>query len=146
MRIYKPIKFKGARRRITKQSLIDTGANISLIPIELARHIGAWRTNQNVNVKGVHGQQRPLPLGKIGIFFPDLGNKGGYFLVAVSDVEEVPIIGMDVLKPLGINIDTKTEELSIKHEVWEAFKTLSGIGIAFFLGVKIIEKLFEEEQ
>jgi len=53
---------------------------------------------------------------------------------------------MDVLKSLGINIDTKTEELSIKHEVWEAFKTLSGIGVAFFLGVKIIEKLFEEEQ
>jgi len=146
MRIHKLIKFKGARKEIIEQSLIDTGASISLIPIESARRVGAWRTDQNVNVVGVHGQSRALPLGKVGIFFPDLGDKGGDFIVAVSDVEKEPIIGMDILKPLGISIDTKTGELSIKNEVWEAFKTLSGIGIAIFLGVKILEKLFEKEQ
>ena len=64
----------------------------------------------------------------------------------ISDVEKEPIIGMDVLKPLGIGIETKTGELSIKNEIWEAFKTISGIGVAFFLGVKILEKLFEEEK
>jgi len=44
------------------------------------------------------------------------------------------------LKPLGIGIETKTGELSIKNEIWEAFKTISGIGVTFFLGVKILEK------
>ena len=146
MRIYKPIKFRGARDETIRESLIDTGASISLIPRELAITVGAWHTDQYVDVTGVHGQSRALPIGKIGIFFPALGDKGGYFLVAVSDVEKEPIIGMDVLKPLGISIETKTEELSIKNEIWEAFKTISGIGVAFFLGVKILEKLFEEEK
>ncbi len=114
MRIYRPIKFKGANKEITKPSLIDTGDSISLIPIELAWCVGVWRTNQDVNVIVVHGQQRRPPLGKVGIFFPDLGNKGGDFLVAVSDVEKESIIGMNILRTLGINIDTKTGELSIK--------------------------------
>lgn len=146
MTIYKPIKFRGAKGEIIEQSLIDTGASISMIPIELAMRVGAWRTDQNVNVVGVHKQARSLPLGKVGIFFPNLGEKGGYCIVAVTDVEKEPIIGMDILTPLGISIDTKTKELSIKNEVWEAFKTFSGIGVVIFLGVKILEKLFEEEQ
>ena len=144
MRIYKPIKFQGRKGETVKNSLIDTGASISLIPIELARLVGARRTDHYVNVTGVHGQSRNLPIGQIGIFFPDLGDKGGNFLVAISDVEKDPIIGMDVLRPLGISIDTKTGELSIKNEIWEAFKTLSALGVAFFFGIKILEKLFEE--
>ena len=144
--IYKSVKFRGARGETIRESLIDTGASISLIPRELAITVGAWRTSQYINVTGVHGKSRVLPIGKIGIFFPTLEDKGGYFFVAVSDVEKEPIIGMDVLKPLGIGIETKTGELSIKNEIWEAFKTISGIGVAFFLGVKILEKLFEEEK
>jgi len=146
MRILKNIKFKGAREEIIEQSLIDTGASISLRPIELARRVGAWRTDQDVKVVGVHKQSRVLSLGKVGIFFPDLEDKGGYFIAAVSDVEKEPIIGMDILRPLGISIETSTGELSIKNEVWEAFKTLSGVGVIVFLGVKIIEKLFGEEK
>jgi predicted aspartyl protease len=136
MRIYKDVRFKGAKGGIIKQSLIDTGASISLVPVELANSVGAWHTNQNLNIVGVHGQKRKLPLEKMGIFFPDLENKGGYLVVSVSDIEETPIIGMDILKPLGINIDTKTGELSIKNEIWEAFKTLSGIGIAVLKTMK----------
>ncbi len=66
-------------------------------------------------------------------------------MVAVSDIEGDPIIGMDVLKPLGITIDSRTEELLIKNVIWEAFKTLSGIGVAVFIVVKILDKLFEKE-
>ena len=146
MKIYKCVKFKGKHTETTKKALIDTGADISLIPSKLASIIGAWHTNQWVDIVGVHGQSRKLPVGKIGIFFPELGDKGGYFLVAVSNIEKVPIIGMDILKPLGISIDTKTGELSIKNEIWEAFKTLSAIGVVFFLGVKVLEKLFGEEK
>lgn len=146
MRIYAKIGFKGARNRLVKKALIDTGAEISLIPIDLARRIGAWRTNRSINLVGVHRQTRRLPIGKLGIFFENLNNKGGYFLVAVSDIEDKPIIGMDVLKPLGVSIDTKTHQLTIKNEIWEAFKTLSAIGILTFGAVKILEKLFEEKR
>ena len=66
--------------------------------------------------------------------------------MAVSDVEREPIIGMDVLKLLGVSIDTKTGELSIKNEIWEAFKTISGVGVALFIGTKILEKVFEDEE
>lgn len=146
MSILKNIKFKGAKEEIIEQSLIDTGASISLIPIELAKRVGAWCTDLDVKVVGVHKQSRDLSLVKVGIFFPDLGDKGGYFIAAVSDVEKEPIIGMDILRPLGISIETSTGELSIKNEVWEAFKTLSSVGVIVFLGVKIIEKLFGEEK
>jgi len=144
MRIYKQIKFKGGRKETITKALIDTGASISLLPVRLARLIGAWRTDQDVNVIGIHKQSRKLPVGKVGIFFPDLGDKGGYFLVAISDIEEEPVIGMDVLKPLGISIETKTGRLTIKNEIWEAFKTLSAIGVVIFAGVKILEKSFGE--
>lgn len=145
MRIYKEIKFKGAKRETAKKSLIDTGAEISLIPINLAINVGAWRTHQNINIRGVHGLSRNLPIGKIGIFFPDLGNKGTHFLVAVSDVKNEPIIGMDVLKPIGISINTRTHELSVKNETWEAFKNLAAAGVLIFAGIKVVEELFEEE-
>ena len=142
MRIYKPIKFKGARSETIRKSLIDTGASISLVPKELAITVGAWRTDQSKKLTGIHGQSRVLPIVKIGIFFPELGNKGGDFLAAVSDVEKEPIIGMDVLKSVGISINTKTGELLIQNEIWEAFKTFS----AMFVGVKVLEKLFGEEK
>ncbi len=144
--IYKFIKFKGVRGEIVRESLIDTGASISLIPLEIARRVGVWRIDQTINLVGAHGQSRVLPLGVVRIFFLDLGDKGGCFIVAISDVEREPIIGMDVLKPLGISIDTKTVGLSIKNEVWEAFKTLSAIGVVFFLGILVkrtLEKLFD---
>jgi len=51
---------------------MDTRASISLMPRELAITVGAWRTDQYVNVTGVHGQSRDLPIGKIGISFPNI--------------------------------------------------------------------------
>lgn len=87
MRIYKQIKFRGAQGESIRKSLIDTGADISLILMELAITVEAWRTNQYVNITGVHGQSKSLPMAKVGIFFPELGNKRGDFVVAVSDIE-----------------------------------------------------------
>ena len=144
VRVYERIRIRGARGENVVEALIDTGAEISLIPMALAKMIGAWRIGIDVPVVGVHGQKRSLPLAQIGIFFPSLGDKGGDFIAAVSDTEEMPIIGMDVLKPLGISIDTKDGSIFVKNEVWEAFKTLSALGVAFFVGVKILGELFGE--
>jgi len=142
--IYVPVRFKGARNEVVRRSLIDTGAEISLVPIDLARQVGAWCTNQTIGITGIHGHSRIVPLVKMGIFFPKLSGKGGYFLIAVGDTNE-PLIGIDVLRLLGIEIDTRTGKLEVKNEIWEAFKTLSAVGVILFTGIKVLEKVFGEE-
>lgn len=145
MRIHININFKGSSGEVMGEALVDTGAEVSIIPLDLARQVGASHTNQDVNLIGIHGQSRRLPIGMINIFFPSLNNIGANFPVAVSDVEREPIIGMDILKPLGISIDTKTQQLSVKNEIWEAFKTLATAGVLIYAGIKILESIFEEK-
>jgi len=145
-RIYESVEFKGARGETLIKSLIDTGADISLIPPKIARQIGAWRTNQTINVKGIHGQSKVLPLCVVDIFFPSLNNIGGRFGVVVSDTEDTPMIGMDILKLLGITIDTKLNRLYVRNEIWEAFKTLAGVGLLIYGGLKLLETISEEER
>jgi len=145
VRIYKDIKFKGAREEVIKKALIDTGAERSLMPVELAKEVSAWRTKQEINIVGIHKQGKKLPVDIAGVFFPSLNNIGGNFLVAVTPIEKEPIIGMDILGPLGISIDARTHQLSVKNAIWEAFKTLSAIGILTYGVIKIIDSFFEEE-
>ncbi len=146
MRIYQTIRFQGARNTAQQNALIDTGADISMIPLRLAAMIGAWRTDQTINIKGVHGQSRTLPLGVAHIYFPSLNDIGGQFYITISNIEQEPIIGMDILRPLGISIDTRNRRLSVRNEIWEAFKTLAGVGVLTFVGIKILESVFEENR
>ncbi len=146
MRIYQIAKFQGARTKTQENVLIDTGADISLIPLSLAMEIGAWRTNQTINIVGIHKQSRKLRLGVVHIYFPSLNNIGGRFFTAISDKEQKPIIGMDILRPLGISIDTKRHQLLVRNEVWEAFKTLSAWGVLTYGGIKILEAIFSDKQ
>ena len=141
MRIYADVKIKGARNEIIEKALVDTGADISLMPFSLARSIGAWRTNQQVDVAGIHGEARTLPIIVANLHFPSLNNIGGRLPFAMSNTERELIVGMDILNPLGIAIDTKTHQLSVKNEIWEAFKTLAGIGVLIFGAVKVLEAL-----
>ena len=145
MQIHEDVLVKGEREEIVGRALIDTGAEISIIPYGLAARIGAWSTNQTVNVVGVHGQVRTFPLVVSYVFFPSLKNIGGQLTLAMSDGDEL-IIGMDILSPLGISIDARTHVLSVKNEIWEAFKALSAIGVIFFAGVKIVEALSKGQQ
>ena len=143
MSIYEDVKVRGARNEIIENALIDSGAEISLMSVDIASNIGAWRSNQQVNVEGVHGESRTLPLIFSYLNFPSLNDIGGQFAFAMSNTGRELIVGMDILNPLGIIIDTKTRHLSLKNEVWEAFKTLSAVGVLFIGGVKILEALSE---
>jgi len=144
MRIYVGVKLKGGTNETTENALVDTGAEISLLPVSIAINIGAWSTNQQTNVVGVHGQARTLPIVVGHLYFPSLNNVGGQFAFAMSDIEQEPIVGMDILKPLGITIDTRTHELSVKNEIWEAFKKLAAVGVLTYGGIKILKKLSEQ--
>lgn len=145
MRIYEQILFQGAETKIIENALIDTGAEISLIPKGLANTIGAWHTNQNMDIIGVHNHKRTLPIGIANIYFSSLDDVGGQFSIAISDLEEEPLIGMDIMRPLGININTRTHKVTVNNEIWEAFKTLSGIIVGGFIVVKALDAIFKEE-
>lgn len=147
MRIYQVVKIKGARKSLRANALIDTGAEISIIPLGLAVSVGVRHIAFDpIIIEGIHGQRSKLPLGVVYIYFPQLNNIGGKFLVAVSNKEKEPIIGMDILRPLGIIVHTKEKRLSVKNKIWEAFKTLSAAGVLILAGIKILESLFGEEQ
>lgn len=143
MRIYVEVQLHGETNSTSHSALVDTGAELSLIPSSIARNIGAWNTSQQMNVVGVHGQGRILPIVVTNLYFPSLNNAGGEVAFAMSDVEQELIVGMDILRPLGIIVDTKTSELSIKNEIWEAFKTLATVGVLVWGGIKALQKLSE---
>ena len=143
MRIYVEVQLQGETNSTSHSALVDTGAELSLIPSSIARNIGAWNTSQQTNVVGVHGQGRILPIVVANLYFPSLNNAGGEVAFAMSDVEQELIVGMDILRPLGIIVDTKTSELSIKNEIWEAFKTLATVGVLVWGGIKGLQKLSE---
>ena len=146
MRIYVEVHLQGETNYTSHSALVDTGAELSLIPLSIARNIGAWSTSQQTNVVGVHGQGRILPIVIANLYFPSLNNVGGEVAFAMSDVEQELIIGMDILRPLGIIVDTKTSKLSIKNEIWEAFKTLATVGVLVWGGIKALQKLSERNK
>ncbi|MHB8327843.1 MAG: hypothetical protein ACYDB5_10500 [bacterium] len=142
------ILLQGEKNQINIDASIDTEAEISIIPLQLAINIGAWQTDKMIDIKSSNGQRMLLPLGFTYIYFPslkDMGGKhiGGQFPIAISDIEQLPIIGMDIMKPLGISIDTKTSRLSKKDEIWEAFKILSAAGVMALAGMAILKAISE---
>ncbi len=144
MDIYTDIKLRGARNEIIEKALIDTGAEISLLPLNIAKKIGAWSTNRQTNVVGIHGKSKTLPIIVAYFYFPLLNSVGGKFEFVASNTGKELIVGMDILKPLGITIDTKTQQLLVKNEIWEAFKTLSAVGVLVYGGVKLLEAMSEK--
>lgn len=145
MNIYYNVKLQGARNEIMVNGLIDTGAEISLMPLSIGVKIGAWGTNQQINVVGIHGESRTLPIIVARLYFPQLNHMGGQFAFAMSNTGQEIIVGMDILNPLGISIDTKTHQLSVKNAIWEAFKELSASGVLFIAGVKLLQALSEKD-
>lgn len=139
--IYEKVRIGGVRERVIVHCLVDTGAEISLLPVNLARHIGVWETKRQITVVCVHNQSRTLQLIDCRIWFPSLGNVDGQVRFAMTDNDQEPIIGMDVLKRIGISINTKTGVLSIQNEVWEVFKTFAGAGLALYAGINLLEAL-----
>lgn len=141
MQIRKNVTIKGARGETIAEALIDTGAEISMIPESMARQIGAWETPILRNIIGIHNQSKTLPLVGVGIGFPMLNKSVNAFLFAMTQDNQQIIIGMDILKPMGITIDTETSKLSIKNKIWEACKTVTGVaGVCglIYIGVKAL--------
>lgn len=133
MEIRQKVLIKGERKQTLVNALIDTGASVSMLSESVAREIGAWLTNRSIHVTGVHGDTREMDVLLADISFPNISNVGGRFTFAMG---QSTIVGMDILKPLGVVIDTSTGKLRVKNDTWEAFKTLAATG-AIVLGISM---------
>lgn len=138
MRIYHRVELQAAHARVVSNALIDTGAELSMIPSSAASMVGAWLTNHSQSVVGVHQDTRTFPLVLVDVSFGDL-RVGGRFAFVMSDIVNEVIIGMDVLKRLGLSIDVAADELSVKNRAWEVFKTVAAVGVLILGGAKVLE-------
>jgi predicted aspartyl protease len=146
MRIYHEVTLKGTNYELPCKAVIDTGSEISLIPTSIANQIGVFETLDVTKVIGVHNDSKECKIVIANILFPSLENAGGNFRFALTPYSTDLIIGMDILTPLGISIDTRKKFLQKKNEIWEAFKTLAGIGVIVYGCKKVFDYLAEEEK
>ena len=57
---------------MTVGAFIDTGASISIVPLDLSQQIGAWKTNDKIQIIGVNNQMSLLLLCALIVEFPML--------------------------------------------------------------------------
>jgi len=145
MRIHASVKLQGESNELVVSALIDTEAEISMMHSTIARNIGAWHTNMLTKVEDVQGEVRTLPIVVAYLSFPPLMNIGGELAFAMSDEGGGLVIGTDILELLGITVDTKTHQLSVRKETWEAFKTLANVGVLIYTGVNTLKALSRQE-
>lgn len=138
--IYTPVRFSGALGSLTYLAVVDTGAMISVVPSSVAAAVGALRTGMKVSVKGVHPDIRELEVCVVGICFPELTRKRHFFPVLVSDWVEVPLIGLDVLKEFGLQIDARTGKLFSRNELWEVWKEICALLLAMWFIVSLLQE------
>jgi hypothetical protein len=77
--IYVDVIVSGQRNRIKQRALVDTGAEVSLMPSGLAKQIGAWCTNNLMSLVGIHGDTKTMPVILSYIRFSSLNEAGGLF-------------------------------------------------------------------
>jgi len=116
MRIIEKTKLIGMTRAIETWSLLDTGADISFIPIRILQAIGAHDLNRVISIKDSHGYVRRHFIYKIGLYFPTLNNQGNYFDVAGCDSNGC-LIGHDVMGALRIEPHPETGKASASNNV-----------------------------
>jgi hypothetical protein len=135
------VKLRGESNEIVLSALVDTEGETSMMHSTIARNLGVWLTNVLTNVEDVDGEVKTLPIVVAYLNFPSLMDIGGEFAFAMREEGEGLIVGRDILELLGITVDDRTHQLSIKNETWEAFKTLADVGVLIYAGVKRLEVL-----
>ena len=119
-------------------AVIDTGASISMIPSNIASEIGTWRTDRFTILRSAFQETKQFELRVAEVSFPSLANRGGRILFALDDEGNDLIIGMNVLEPMGIWIDTQNHRLEIRNEGWEAFKKVVATGAILFVIAELL--------
>lgn len=131
--------------RLWSEQKLTQGAQISVIPTQIGRKIGAVETGYFTNLVGYTNEIRSkkVPLVVAQIYFPSV-KKRANVLFAMDKKTRKILIGMNILSPLGIIPNPKTGKLEVKNEIWEAFKTLSGTGVVIYGAIKVTEAVIKE--
>lgn len=145
MQIHADVTFEGAHASETHPSLIDTGAVVTLLPLDLAGRVGASDFDEVVTLSGFNGHPSRCAVIGVKATFPGLQGKGGLVRVYAMPNLDRPIIGMDIMKPMGIAIDTRTHSLTINIPMWEGFKKAAAIGTIGYATVKVFDYLFSTD-
>lgn len=135
MQIRKEVTLRGFNTK-TVNALIDTGAAVTLIPKKLADELGVKYLNKKQKLSGAFsGGEDLVDIALIDIIFPWLGNINHVTEIAVSSKATDTLIGLDILMPLNISINTQTHELTVKNQIVDAAKTgLAVVGGAAIIG------------
>ena len=142
VKIFHPLRIEGDGEFLTVDAIIDIGADLTMIPSGIAWKVGAKATGETIPITGVHGQAIDHPISYVNLKFPKLKNAGGDFSVVVTDSLPNPLIGMDVLGPLRVRIESDEKELSIPNKGWEKFAKGATITGLEYLGFRILGELF----
>ena len=104
------IIIRGSKKRKEVSAMVDSGAGISLISKRLAEEVGYEISNETMNIAMADETTISCPIGYI---IMELGSCDVRMPVAIFDklVEEL-LIGLDMLKELGVKIDMGNGELS----------------------------------
>lgn len=146
MQILKDIILEGSKSKTVKV-VIDTGASMTLLPKKIADEIGVRYTGEKQPLGGAFESLNDIAeVAIVNIKFPFLNNLNYVAKVAVSTKAIGVLIGMDILNPLKIIIDTNTHQIVVKDEMKEAVKTgLMIVGGAAVLGT-ILYVLFRRRK
>jgi len=90
-----------ARRSVTAEFLVDTGATYSIVPPGLAREVGAPMLPQKFVVSLADGTKRRLRACSIGV---TIAGRSGPTIALVLPGSE-PLLGVETLEVLGLKVN-----------------------------------------
>ena len=143
-RIYKSIQYDGKESPITEISLIDTGADISILPEDFASKVNYIQTEENYTVLDVISRTTSNhKIVLVDIVFLDLDvpkTKFPFIIRKYEDDNNKPIIGMNILKLLDITINTGNHHLILNETLGRKYEEKFREDL-----VKTISPVIEEE-
>ncbi|MBI4603114.1 MAG: aspartyl protease family protein [Planctomycetes bacterium] len=104
--VYVNAKVKG-KRQGTVRFLVDTGATYCLVPEELARKLGLFKTPMRQKVRLADGKTVRLPVAG-GLIRLDGREAATWFWIGRCDE---PLLGVETLEVLGLEVDPKKRRL-----------------------------------
>ena len=96
------------KRTARVRVLVDTGATHSVLPSDLADHLGVVRSPRPIRVELADGSHRSMRVGTVIVRL--LGREAGdTALVARREAE--PVLGVEALEALGLTVDPRSRKL-----------------------------------
>ena len=131
------VNIKGFNLVADATALIDTAAQRTLIPRDMAKIIGVTYHGEIIEIGGIGDSTIQAERANVTISFPNQDNLSYTVEVGVTDQRKDVVIGIDTLKIIRGHVDTANKKLYIKNELAEL--VVGGLAV---IGVVLIFKTF----